>query len=90
MTSAADGFGLLETTLTLPSPLDDSVSLGPLPALYVTLDNQLANPSFEAPSGPGVQVFNDPFANVSAYATQAGGNPSVSSNVARSRRSLQA
>jgi hypothetical protein len=41
-TSTADGFGMLETSLSLPSPLDDSMSLGPLPALWVTLDSQLA------------------------------------------------
>jgi hypothetical protein len=38
-----------------------------------TLVNLVPNPGFEAPSGPGVVVFNDPLANFNAYAVQAGG-----------------
>ena len=38
-----------------------------------TLSNMVTNPGFEAPSGPGVVVFNDTFASFNAYAVQAGG-----------------
>jgi hypothetical protein len=47
----------------------------------ITLDNLVTNPGFEAPSGPSVQVFGDPFANLNAYALQAGSAPSVAANV---------
>ncbi|MGH2516841.1 MAG: hypothetical protein ACRDHP_14400, partial [Ktedonobacterales bacterium] len=47
----------------------------------VWLQNLLVNPGFEAPSGPGVPVFNDPFANAFAYTTLAGSAPSAASNV---------
>lgn len=36
------------------------------------LQNLAVNPGFEAPSGPGVTVFNDAFANLNAYTVQAG------------------
>ena len=45
----------------------------------VTLANLVANPGFEAGSGPGVQVFNDSFANANAYTL--GGSTSVSGGV---------
>lgn len=47
----------------------------------VTLQNLVVNPGFEAPSGPGVTVFDDTFANVNAYTVAAGSAPSVASNV---------
>lgn len=37
------------------------------------LQNLVVNPGFEAPSGPGVQVFNDVLTNTNAYSVQAGG-----------------
>ncbi|MEO7001906.1 MAG: LamG domain-containing protein [Ktedonobacterales bacterium] len=39
------------------------------------LQNLLPNPGFEAPSGPGMVAFNDTFATLNAYATQAGSAP---------------
>lgn len=39
----------------------------------IVLDNLAVNPGFEQGSGPGVQVFNDAFANFNAYVVQAGG-----------------
>jgi hypothetical protein len=47
----------------------------------VTLSNLVVNPGFEAPSGPGVVVFNDPLANANAYGVQVGSVPSVAANV---------
>lgn len=38
----------------------------------ITLQNLCINPGFSAPSGPGVTVFNDTFANTNAYAVQSG------------------
>jgi hypothetical protein len=35
--------------------------------------NLVMNPGFEAPSGPGITAFNDPFNNLNAYSVQAGG-----------------
>ncbi len=43
----------------------------------ITLQNLVVNPGFEAPSGPGVVVFNDAFSNTSAYTVQAGGSPTT-------------
>lgn len=47
-----------------------------------TLSNLAVNPGFEAPIGgsqaPAVVAFQDTFANVNAYAVQAGGAPTVS------------
>jgi hypothetical protein len=45
------------------------------------LQNLVVNPGFEAPSGPGVQVFNDSFANANAYSVQAGAIPVAVGNV---------
>ena len=45
------------------------------------LDNLVVNPGFEAPSGPGVAVFNDGFANVNAYTVVTGSAPTVAANV---------
>ena len=39
------------------------------------LQNLLPNPGFEAPGGPGMVAFNDGFATLNAYATQAGSAP---------------
>src|SRR5258707_5758314 len=36
----------------------------------ITFSNLAVNPGFEAPSGPGVQVFSDPLANLFAYNPQ--------------------
>jgi hypothetical protein len=47
----------------------------------VWLQNLAMNPGFEAPSGPGVQVFTDTFANVNAYTVVFGSAPSVAANV---------
>ena len=47
----------------------------------VWLQNLVVNPGFEAPSGPGVQVFNDSFASTNAYALVAGTTPTVASNI---------
>lgn len=43
----------------------------------VTLQNLIVNPGFEAPSGPGVNVFADAFASANAYAAQAGAAPTL-------------
>ena len=42
-----------------------------------TLQNLVVNPGFEAPSGPGVVVFSDAFANLNAYTTQSGSAPTA-------------
>src|SRR5260370_26250740 len=47
----------------------------------ITLDNLATNPGFEAPSGPGITVFNDTFATTNAYAVQTGSNPTLPANV---------
>jgi hypothetical protein len=47
----------------------------------VWLQNLVVNPGFEAPSGPGVLVFSDSFANTNAYSVQAGAAPAVAGNV---------
>lgn len=44
----------------------------------VTLQNLAMNPGFEAPSGPGVTVFSDPFATLNAYTALAGAAPNQS------------
>lgn len=41
----------------------------------LTLQNLVVNPGFEAPSGPGIQVFNDTFANLNAYTVVSGSAP---------------
>ena len=46
-----------------------------------TLQNLVCNPGFELPSGPGVTVFNDSFANANAYKLLAGSAPTVAGNV---------
>lgn len=43
----------------------------------VILDNLVANPGFEQPAGPGVNVFSDTFANANPYSALAGGAPTV-------------
>ena len=43
----------------------------------LTYQNLAWNPGFEAPSGPGVQVFADTFATVNAYTVQSGGTPTT-------------
>ncbi|HET8905959.1 MAG TPA: hypothetical protein VFN11_03240 [Ktedonobacterales bacterium] len=45
------------------------------------LDNLVVNPGFEAPSGPGVQAFNDPLATINSYTLVAGSAPTVAANV---------
>ncbi len=47
----------------------------------VWLQNLVMNPGFEAPSGPGVQVFSDPFASADAYTVLNGAAPGVASGV---------
>jgi hypothetical protein len=47
----------------------------------VTLQNLAPNPGFEQGSGPAVLVFSDNFANVNAYAVQAGSAPTVASSI---------
>jgi hypothetical protein len=47
----------------------------------VTLQNLAPNPGFEQGSGPAVLAFSDNFANVFAYAVQAGSAPTVASSL---------
>ena len=47
----------------------------------VTLQNLVANAGFEQPSGPGVQVFNDPLTNTNAYSVLSGAAPTLAANV---------
>ena len=47
----------------------------------VTLSNLVVNPGFEAPSGPGIVVFADSFANANAYTLQSGPAPTLAGNV---------
>ncbi len=47
----------------------------------VTLQNLAPNPGFEQGAGPAVLVFSDNFANINAYAVQAGSAPTVASSV---------
>lgn len=42
------------------------------------LQNLVANPGFDAPSAPGVVVFNDPLANLQSYVSTAGAAPTQS------------
>jgi hypothetical protein len=46
----------------------------------VRLQNLVMNPGFEAPSGPGVVVFNDSFASASAYTTLTVPAPTLAAN----------
>lgn len=43
----------------------------------VTLSNLAVNPGFEAPSGPAVPVFADPFTSASAYTLVSGAAPTL-------------
>jgi hypothetical protein len=47
----------------------------------VWLQNLIMNPGFGAPSGPGVQVFSESFANANAYTQVAGSVPTVAGGV---------
>jgi hypothetical protein len=47
----------------------------------VTLQNLAPNPGFEQGSGPAVLAFSDNFANINAYAVQAGSAPTVASSI---------
>ncbi|HZC04227.1 MAG TPA: hypothetical protein VE338_01165 [Ktedonobacterales bacterium] len=47
----------------------------------VTLSNLVVNPGFEAPSGPGVNVFNDNLGTANAYSVMFGSAATASGNI---------